>query len=83
MCGIAGLILLDPCQAKRSTDQLSSRLAAALRHRGPDDAGHWEEPLGNGPSALLLHQRLASRSFRCRPPADALRLRALCVGIQR
>ncbi len=59
MCGIAGLIQGDPFQSKSSTDQLSSRLAAALSHRGPDDAGHWEQPFGDGPSALLLHQRLA------------------------
>ena len=59
MCGIAGRILLDPCQVKSSPDQFSSLLAAALRHRGPDDFGHWEQPLGDGPSALLLHQRLA------------------------
>ena len=59
MCGIAGRILLDPSHAKSSTDQLSSLLAAALRHRGPDDAGHWEQQLVDGPSALLLHQRLS------------------------
>ena len=59
MCGIAGRILLDPCQAKSSSEQLSRRLAASLSHRGPDDAGHWEQLPGDGPSALLIHQRLS------------------------
>lgn len=59
MCGIAGRIHLAPNAPNSSTDQLSRRLAAALRHRGPDDAGQWEQPPGDGPSALLLHQRLA------------------------
>ena len=59
MCGIAGRILLDPCQAKSSSEQLSRRFAASLSHRGPDDAGHWEQLPGDGPSALLIHQRLS------------------------
>ena len=59
MCGIAGRIQLAPYEPNVSTEHLSSRLAAALRHRGPEDAGQWEQPRDDGPTALLLHQRLA------------------------
>ena len=50
MCGIGGLIGL-----RDEGGQLSRRLLAALRHRGPDDEGI-EQPLG---TVALLHTRLA------------------------
>ena len=50
MCGIGGLIGL-----RDEGGQLSRRLLAALRHRGPDDEG-MEQPLG---TVALLHTRLA------------------------
>ncbi len=59
MCGIAGRIQVAPFRADASNDQFVSQLANSLLHRGPDDAGYWEQPFGDGPSALLLHQRLA------------------------
>ena len=59
MCGIAGQIQTAPLQSNSSTHQLAGQLAAALQHRGPDDAGHWHETAATGPAALLLHQRLA------------------------
>lgn len=44
MCGIAGF--LDPSHAN-GAEQLEARaaaMAAALRHRGPDDGGVWSDP---------------------------------------
>lgn len=56
MCGIVGF--LDP-RAVHSRDDLRSRLrrmASAIRHRGPDGAGFWEDPeAGIG----LGHRRLS------------------------
>ena len=51
MCGVAGLLDL----AGRPADpSLLERMAASIRHRGPDDAGvHAEGPVG------LLNVRLA------------------------
>lgn len=49
MCGIGGWF-----GTNRSADATS--LLAALRHRGPDAEGYWEEPLE---SACLVHTRLA------------------------
>jgi asparagine synthase (glutamine-hydrolysing) len=47
MCGIAGLLGADP-------DSFARRLHPALAHRGPDDAGTWQEP-----DACLVQSRLA------------------------
>ena len=52
MCGIAGIIALDP-RAVISRPRLE-RMRDSLRHRGPDGAGLWTEgPVGLG------HRRLA------------------------
>ena len=59
MCGIAGRIELAPYEPKSVTNQLANRFAAVLRHHGPDDAGYWVQLQDGGPSALLLHQRVA------------------------
>ena len=48
MCGIAGLI--GPGASLEAVE----RMAAALAHRGPDDAGTWI-----GPDVALAHTRLA------------------------
>jgi asparagine synthase (glutamine-hydrolysing) len=47
MCGIAGLL-------GRSPEQFAQRVRPALNHRGPDDAGHWQDAL-----TCLVHTRLA------------------------
>jgi asparagine synthase (glutamine-hydrolysing) len=52
MCGIAGYV-----GAPRPG--LGERMAAALAHRGPDDAGECVEPLGDGRVAVLANRRLA------------------------
>ncbi|MDC3009379.1 asparagine synthase (glutamine-hydrolyzing) [Synechococcus sp. AH-736-G20] len=59
MCGIAGFIHPSSLRSDLSYDELIKRLAQSLFHRGPDDSGHWLQPPDNGPSALLLHQRLS------------------------
>src|SRR5690554_5174527 len=54
MCGIAGLMGGAPVNL-----QVASRLtgmASALRHRGPDDAGHWYDPKAK---IGLAHRRLS------------------------
>jgi len=47
MCGIAGLLGGPPAD-------FAQRLAPALRHRGPDAAGQWQDD-----RTCLVHQRLA------------------------
>ncbi len=52
MCGIAGILKLDP-RARVEEDRLR-RMCEAIRHRGPDDEGLWVSgPIGFG------HQRLS------------------------
>ena len=55
MCGIAGAIL-HGAHDPSLVDLMTGRLA----HRGPDDAGRWDDPdAGNGPRVVLGHRRLA------------------------
>lgn len=55
MCGIAGAVLggaRDP--------SIVDRMTGCIAHRGPDDAGRWDDPdAGNGPRVVLGHRRLA------------------------
>ena len=54
MCGIAGF-LGGGFTAERAREELAA-MAAALRHRGPDDGGYWVD----GAAAIALcHRRLA------------------------
>ena len=41
MCGIAGLVHFDGLPPEQQ--ELGARMAAALRHRGPDDSGHFSD----------------------------------------
>jgi len=52
MCGIAGIVKLDP--RERVEEQRLHRMREVLQHRGPDGAG----TLLNGPAGLA-HRRLA------------------------
>ncbi len=52
MCGIVGA--LDLRGRREFSPSLLARMAAAVRHRGPDDAGAWSEP-----GVALGAQRLA------------------------
>lgn len=44
MCGIAGLVDLTASTSSEDLLAAASRMAAQLRHRGPDDSGHWSDP---------------------------------------
>ena len=55
MCGICGIVATDTRLV--SEDRLD-RMAAVLRHRGPDDSGLWLSKAG-GEKAGLGHQRLS------------------------
>ncbi|MDB5697005.1 MAG: asnB [Sphingomonas bacterium] len=55
MCGIAGAILVRT-REPALVDAMSGRLA----HRGPDDAGRWDDPDAGGDARVVLgHRRLA------------------------
>ena len=53
MCGIAGQFSLLP---EPQASQRGDLLRQALRHRGPDGEGTWQEDEGR---VLLVHTRLA------------------------
>lgn len=53
MCGIAGLIALDP--DSRNVDTVRA-MSEGLAHRGPDGQGLWADP---GSGTVLAHRRLA------------------------
>lgn len=52
MCGIGGFFAENEVAAER----MLGRMQSALRHRGPDGEGRWQDPRG---SAGLVHARLA------------------------
>src|SRR5271155_5246070 len=55
MCGIAGILNTEAASDGHSLRRLSTSMAAALEHRGPDDAGSWvDESAG----IALAHRRL-------------------------
>lgn len=56
MCGIVGFIGGPPLARGGHARPLLERMATAIRSRGPDDAGYWEEP---GHGVALGHRRLA------------------------
>ena len=73
MCGIVGLISRDP-RDPEALRSLVGRMSECIPHRGPDDAGSWEEPGGRvafGFRRLAIldlssagHQPMASPSGR-------------------
>jgi asparagine synthase (glutamine-hydrolysing) len=56
MCGIAGLVDRGQRLAAAELGAIAERMAAALHHRGPDDAGVWVEAESG---AALGHRRLS------------------------
>ena len=55
MCGIAGILGVDPALARPSAE----RMLSALRHRGPDDEGIEVVRSGSFAPVVLAHTRLA------------------------
>ncbi len=56
MCGIAGFLDLKAQNSGEELGALAGRMAAALAHRGPDDAGVWVDAEAG---VALGHRRLA------------------------
>ncbi len=56
MCGIAGLIEFSRRRDRQTLEAAVARMAATLRHRGPDDAGAWADPEAG---VALGHRRLS------------------------
>jgi len=54
MCGIAGVV--DPGTGEDALRAMATGMAAALTHRGPDDAGSWVDA---GAGLALGHRRLS------------------------
>ena len=52
MCGVAGFVDLKQQTAQADLEARAAKMAATLRHRGPDDAGVWADEqagVGGGP----------------------------------
>ena len=56
MCGLAGFVDGARCLEQRAGSEIARRMADALRHRGPDDAGVWWDAEDG---IALAHRRLA------------------------
>ncbi len=56
MCGIAGVIKLDPSADWRMSPEVAARILSTLSYRGPDGIGQWTSPDG---LCWLGHTRLA------------------------
>jgi asparagine synthase (glutamine-hydrolysing) len=57
MCGITGFIGFGRSERSENLESLARGMVAALRHRGPDDAGAWVDPesgVGLGHSRLAI-----------------------------
>lgn len=55
MCGFAGFLLADP-ERLGDLEAVSTSMALAIQHRGPDDAGAWSDALAG---IALGHRRLS------------------------
>ncbi len=56
MCGIAGFVNPSRGLSRLELEELALKMAATLRHRGPDDFGVWADPAAG---VSLGHRRLA------------------------
>lgn len=56
MCGIAGFVDPTGTRPREHLASLAEGMAAAVRHRGPDDAGTWVDPQSG---VALGHRRLS------------------------
>ena len=79
MCGFAGFLTVD-ASALDSMKALANRMALAIAHRGPDDAGVWADAqagIALGFCRLSIidlspagHQPMASSAGRSPPDTD-------------
>ncbi len=56
MCGVAGFVDLKQQTAQADLEARAAKMAATLRHRGPDDAGVWADEQAG---VAFGHQRLS------------------------
>jgi asparagine synthase (glutamine-hydrolysing) len=56
VCGIAGLIDSTASTTREQLEAVATRMASAVAHRGPDDAGVWTDPKSG---VALGHRRLS------------------------
>ena len=77
MCGITGFLGRPAGMAAEEMVLIAGRMADALRHRGPDDAGSGWTPRRAWPSA---HRRLAILDLSPPAAADAFRRRGRYVA---
>ena len=56
MCGIAGLVRVNPVGRIGSLEERARAMARTLRHRGPDDGGVWSDA---ATGVALSHRRLS------------------------
>ena len=61
MCGIAGFLNYGGKRGQEELANIVTSMTLALRHRGPDGAGHWVDAAAgaSGASVALGHRRLA------------------------
>jgi len=59
MCGICGIVDSTQRIPREELGPLIVRMRDELTHRGPDDAGVWISPPGEGPVVALGHRRLS------------------------
>ena len=61
MCGIAGFLNHGGKRGPEELGDIVTSMTTALRHRGPDGAGHWVDAAAgsSGASVALGHRRLA------------------------
>ena len=56
MCGLTGFLKADIFHPREELTRLVARMSLTLAHRGPNDAGHWCDPVHG---IALGHRRLA------------------------
>ena len=56
MCGITGFFEVNQRHDRAEMQALGKAMSDAIKHRGPDDAGHWQDP---DIPLLFGHRRLA------------------------
>ncbi len=56
MCGVAGFVDFSRATGREAGEQVAARMAGAIAHRGPDDAGVWSDPAAG---VFLAHRRLS------------------------